>query len=140
MEKIVLQEFTNRIAMEMGLRVINLAQSKELIVGVSVNRINHTVFEFLDNGLPADKHSWIRRKSNVALHFEESSLSVKESIEAKGRTLDGFFGLPEQDYVAKGGAVPIFVEGAGMVGCIIVTGLADVDDHNLIVEAMNGFV
>ena len=39
------------------------------------------IFLFVDDNLPADKHLWLRRKANVAKHFEESSLSVNIGFE-----------------------------------------------------------
>ena len=35
------------------------------------------------------------------------------------------------------GSIPIMVKNAGIVGAVTVKGLSDVDDHNLIVEALS---
>ena len=74
----------------------------------------------------------------MAKHFEESSLGVKNDLLAKGMSLEKPFGLDEKDYIAKGGSIPVFVKNAGMVATITVSGLRDVDDHNLITEALQG--
>ena len=54
---------------------------------------------------------------------------------AKGESL-AKFGLPVEDYAEEGGAVPIRVAGAGVVAVVTVSGLAQVDDHNLAVAAL----
>ena len=44
--------------------------------------------------------------------------------------------LPREDFAASGGGVPIFVSGVGVVGAATVSGLPDVEDHQLVVAAM----
>ncbi len=55
-------------------------------------------------------------------------------------TLQGTFGLDSKDYIAKGGAIPIKVSGAGLVAVITVSGLSDVEDHDLIVSALAEYI
>lgn len=138
LRKMELDAFSNRIALDIGLAIVNLAKSREQHIAVEIIRLNHTIFLYLDDTLPADKHNWLRRKANVAMHFEESSLAVKHDLENHNMSLDGTFALDEKEYLAKGGAIPIFVKDAGMVGVITVSGLRDTEDHAIIVEAMSG--
>ncbi len=138
LRKIVLDEFDNRIGLDMGLAIVNLAKERNQNIAVQVDRLNHAIFLFVDDNLPADKHNWIRRKANVAKHFEESSLSVKYDLQKGNMTLSGTFALDEKKYLAKGGAIPIFVKNAGMIGVITVSGLHDVEDHKIIIDALKG--
>ena len=48
------------------------------------------------------------------------------------------FALDEKQYLAKGGAIPIFVKNAGMIGVVTVSGLRDEEDHAIIVDALTG--
>lgn len=138
--KLIVHSFSNKLAMDMGLKVLELAKSKNFCIGVSICRLNHTVFLYLDEGLSADKQNWIVRKANVAKHFEESSLAVKVNLANKGMTLGGTFGLDETQFVARGGSIPIMVREVGTIGAITVTGLSDKDDHQLIVDALSNCV
>jgi uncharacterized protein (UPF0303 family) len=70
------------------------------------------------------------------MRFHQSSLSMRLLCEAKGKTLVERYGLAEADYVASGGGVPILIEGGACVGAVVVSGLPDVEDHRLVVEAM----
>ncbi|MEX1214955.1 heme-degrading domain-containing protein [Saccharospirillum sp.] len=137
--QLITDQFNNRMALDMGLAIIELARKRDVSIGVSIRRLNQTVFEFIDNDLSADKANWIRRKVNTAVHFAESTLVVRLDLEQKGKTLAADFGLSEQDYIAKGGCIPIMVTGAGLIGTITVTGLKDVDDHQIIVDALPEF-
>lgn len=137
-KKIVLDSFSNRIALEMGLKIIDLAKSRNQYIAVEICRLNHTVFIYVDDNLPVDKHNWLRRKVNVAKQFEESSLSVRNDLKEGNMTLDKTFGLDEKDFLAKGGSIPIFVKNAGMIAIITVSGLHDEEDHKIIIDALQG--
>ena len=134
--KIELDSFSNQIALDMGLKIIDLAKKRNQHIAIEISRLNHTVFLNVDDSLPADKHNWLRRKANVAKQFEQSSLSVKKDLEQGNMTLEKTFGLNEKDFLAKGGAIPIFVKNAGMIATITVSGLHDEEDHKKIIEAL----
>jgi uncharacterized protein (UPF0303 family) len=138
MKKIELDNFDNRIAFDMGSKVLELAKSRNQHIAIEIIRLNHTVFLYVDNSLPMDKHNWLRRKANVAKQFEESSLSVKNDLKEGNMTLEETFALDENNFLAKGGAIPIFVKSAGMVAIITVSGLHDEEDHKIIIDALKG--
>jgi uncharacterized protein (UPF0303 family) len=135
-----LDHFSNALAFEMGLKVISAAKEQGKLIAISIDRLNHNVFTFISDGLPEDKHDWLRRKANVAIRFEESSLAVKEDLINGSMNLADTFGLDDRDFVAKGGSIPIKVKGAGLIGVITVSGLSDIEDHDLIVNSLAGFV
>ena len=136
--KIELDSFSNRMALDMGLKIIALAQSRNQQIAVEICRLNHSIFLYVDDKLPVDKHNWLRRKANVAKQFEESSLNVKNDLELGNMTLEKTFGLEEKDFLANGGSIPIFVKNAGMIATITVSGLHDEEDHKIIIEALKG--
>ena len=135
---IELEKFTNSIALEMGLAVVDLAKSRNQHIAIEICRLNQSVFLFIDDSLTVDKHNWLRRKANVAKQFEESSLNVKNDLKDKNMTLEKTFGLDEKDFIAKGGSIPIFVKNSGMVAMITVSGLHDGEDHKIIIDALKG--
>ena len=134
----VFNKFNNRLALEIGLSIIELAKKRDQHIAVEIKRLNHTIFLYIDDTLPADKHNWLRRKANIAKQFEESSLSVKNDLIKGGMSLEETFGLGAMDYIAKGGSIPVFVENVGMLGTITVSGLTDVEDHQIIIDAIKG--
>ena len=138
LKRIELDSFSNRTAMEMGLAIIDLAKSRNQHIAIEISRLNHTVFVFVDDDLPVDKHNWLRRKANVAKQFEESSLSVKNDLLNGNMTLKETFALDDKEYLAKGGSIPVFVKNAGMIAIITVSGLHDEEDHKIIIDALKG--
>ncbi len=137
-KQIELDSFSNRTAFEMASKIIELAKNRNQNIAVEIMRLNHTIFLYVDDNLPADKHNWLRRKANVTKQFEESSLSVKNDLKEGNMTLEKTFGLDEKDFIAKGGSIPIFIKNVGMVGVITVSGLHDEEDHKIIIDALKG--
>lgn len=135
-KRIEVESFSNRAGLEMGMAIVELAKSRHQHIAVEICRLNHTIFLYLDDNLPADKHHWLRRKANTAKHFEESSLSVKNDLANGNMTLGKTFALSEKDFLAKGGSIPVFVNRAGLIATITVSGLRDEEDHQLIIDAL----
>ena len=138
LKKIELDSFDNQTGLEMGLAILNLAKERNQNIAVKVERLNHPIFLFVGDNLPADKHLWLKRKANVAKHFEESSLNVKNDLANGNMTLEKTFALDEKEFLAKGGAIPVFVKSAGMIAVITVSGLHDEEDHKIIIDALAG--
>ncbi len=138
LRRIELDHFNNTIGLDIGLAIINLAKARHQNIAVKVERLSHTIFLYIDDHLPADKHNWLRRKANTVKNFEESSLSVKNDLIQGNMTLDKTFALNPDEYLAKGGFIPIFVKNAGMVAVVSVSGLHDEEDHQLIIDALDG--
>ena len=138
LRKIELDSFNNQLGMEMGLAIIDLAKKKNKNIAVQVERLNHIIFLYVDENLPADKHDWLKRKANVSKRFEQSSLSVKNDLVNGNMTLKETFALDDKEYLAKGGSIPVFVKNAGMIAIITVSGLHDEEDHKIIIDALKG--
>ena len=46
----------------------------------------------------------------------------------------------EQEYAAHGGSFPIILKGSGVVGTITVSGLAQEEDHLLVVNTLRDYL
>lgn len=97
------------------------------------------MFHAAREGTTADNDSWVERKVRVVYRFGASSYLVGLRARAKGEDFNDQHGLPLQEYAAHGGAVPVRVEGVGIVGVVTVSGLAQGDDHAMVVEALRAF-
>ena len=83
-----------------------------------------------------DNAEWARRKGNVVARFHRSSYHVGLELRRKGTSLEAEFGLLTAEYAAHGGAFPLAVSGAGVVGVVTVSGLPQRTDHEFVVEAL----
>jgi uncharacterized protein (UPF0303 family) len=142
-ERVALQERELEIprldaqtAWELGTRLRTMAQERGLSIVIDVRRFGQPLFYVAIDGTTPDHPEWVRRKSNVVARFHRSSYAVRLSLLAKHETLFGKQGLPVADYAEHGGSFPLRVTGAGVVGCVTVSGLEGRDDHAMAVEAL----
>ena len=134
-QKITLSSFSNRLAQQLGRTIFTLAQQRNVKVAISIERMDHRVFLYVDDGLSAVNLNWINRKVNVVKHFKKSSLAVKHQLQSENKSLSKHYGLDDEHHVAKGGAIPIFTNEEEMIAIVTVSGLKDIDDHNIVLDA-----
>ena len=103
---------------------------------VQIEVANHLLFACATRSAPPGQADWIRRKRNVVQRFARSSYAVGLALEDCGETLESRHGLKLCDYVAHGGGFPILLENTGPIGSVVVSGLPQRDDHNLVVNAL----
>jgi uncharacterized protein (UPF0303 family) len=124
------------VAWKLGVRLRTLAEERGLAIVIDVRRFGQPLFYAALDGTTPDNPEWARRKINVVARFHRSSYGVGLSLKAKNETLLEKLGLPVADYAAAGGSFPLTVAGAGIVGCVTVSGLPQRADHELVVEAL----
>lgn len=127
--------FAEETALQLGLILVTMARAKALPVVIDIRTADRCLFHATLPGATAVNDNWARRKSNTALMFQAPSLLVQKRMEAKGEDLSRH-GLSSVDYAPNGGAVPIRVTGVGVVACVTVSGLPQVEDHRLAVSAI----
>jgi len=143
LERIALQEqtlqyasFDEEAAWRLGSQLRALAVERGHAVVIDIRRPGQSLFYSALPGTTPDNAEWVRRKSNVVLRFHRSSFAVGLDLEQRKTSLLERWGLPMADYASHGGSFPIRVRGSGCVGAATVSGLAQRDDHNLVVEAL----
>lgn len=137
--RLILPAFTEETALALGLHLVEQAREAGLPVVIDIRTADRTLFHAAMPGATPDSDDWARRKSNVALHFHAASLLVGERMRAKGRSLADH-GLAAADYADHGGAMPIRVKGAGVVAVATVSGLPQIEDHRLVVRALEALL
>lgn len=133
--ELTLARFAEADALQLGSILIDLAKAGAMPVVIDIRTANRTLFHA---GLPGSaplNDLWAQRKSNTALKFQLPSLLVGLRHRAKGETLDKH-GLSSAEYADHGGAVPVTVAGVGVVAVATVSGLPQVEDHQLVVRGL----
>lgn len=137
---LVFAQFDNDDAWRLGCILVELAQERGLGVTIDVRRGTQQLFHAALPGTTADNDSWVDRKVRVVERFGASSYLVGLRCVAKGTTFAAQHDLPLQRYAAHGGSFPVRVSNVGIVGTVSVSGLAQADDHALVVEALRTFL
>lgn len=127
--------FDQASAWELGSILVRLAQARSLAVAIGIDLGEQEVFRCGMPGTSPDNDSWLRRKFAVVRRFNHSSLLMATTTEAIPDRL-AVLGLSGDRYALAGGAFPLRLGGAALVGCVGVSGLTDVEDHALVVEGL----
>ncbi len=128
--------FEEADAWRLGSRLRELAEARAYPLVIDIRRFGQPLFYCALAGSVPDNAEWARRKSNVVARFHRSSYGLGLELQSKNATLEGKFGLTLSEYAAHGGAFPLSVTGAGVIGSATVSGLPQRVDHELIVEAL----
>ncbi|MFZ3570336.1 heme-degrading domain-containing protein [Streptomyces sp. BH097] len=138
--RLVLDSFTYDDAWTLGNLLVDLAREREAPVAIDITRGGQQLFHAALPGSAPDNDAWIARKRRVVERYHASSYLVGSRFRAKGTTFEDASRLDPDTYAAHGGAFPISVRGAGVVGAVVVSGLPQVEDHKLVVTALERFV
>jgi len=131
-----LQRFDAEVAWKLGSRLRELAIARQAAIVIDVRRFGQPLFYNALPGTSPDNYAWVRRKINVVARFHRSSYAVGLDLQRQNKTLSEKYGLSLSHYAAHGGCFPLAISGAGIIGCVTVSGIPQRADHELVVEAL----
>lgn len=138
--RLVLPRFTYEDAWALGSLLVELARERQAPVAIDIHRAGQQLFHAALPGSSPDNDAWIARKRRVVERYGSASYLVGARFRAKGTTFEDSSRLDPDVYAAHGGSFPLNVEGVGVVGAVTVSGLPQLQDHALVVEALERFV
>ncbi|MGW1592872.1 heme-degrading domain-containing protein [Streptomyces sp. NPDC002343] len=138
--RLVLKRFTHEDAWALGCLLVELARERRAPVAVDIHRAGQQLFHAALPGSTPDNDAWIARKRRVVERYGAPSYLVGARFRAKGTTFEESSRLDPDTYAAHGGSFPLTVEGAGVIGAVTVSGLPQLEDHRLVVEALEEFL
>lgn len=102
---------------------------------------NTQMFRFIPGRCGSLQELWLKKKRNTVLALGKSSVLAGAEVAMKEQTMaDVVPGLPNgDDYAAVGGGFPLRTQDGVIFGTVCVSGLPDVDDHALIIGALDKF-
>jgi uncharacterized protein (UPF0303 family) len=133
---LVFAQFNADRAWQLGAYLREIAKARGLALAIDVRTFGQPLFCCVLDGATPDNVEWARRKGNVVAQFRRSSYAVGLRLQQAGATLVDKHGLAVADYASHGGAFPLTVAGAGVIGSVTVSGLPQRADHELVVEAL----
>ncbi|MET7703087.1 heme-degrading domain-containing protein [Streptomyces sp. NPDC005485] len=137
--RLTLPHFDHDDAWTLGSLLVELARQRRAPVAIDIRRGGQQLFHAALPGSTPDNDAWIDRKRRVVERYGCSSYLVGSRFRAKGTTFEDSSRLDPDTYAAHGGAFPITVEGAGVIGTVVVSGLPQIEDHAMVVEALERF-
>lgn len=138
-QRIVFDEFSVQVAQDIGLELRTIGNSSMLPIAIDVTRNGQCLFHCALDGATPDNAEWIKRKIRVVQRFSHSSLYMGSFCRIAGKSLEEKYMLPPNEYAPYGGAFPILIRNSGVVGTVTVSGLPQIDDHELVVSVLERF-
>ena len=132
--------FSNADAVAIGLDLHRMARERSLPITIDIARNGQQLFHLAMPGTSADNDQWIIRKCRLANRMQMSSFHIGIMLKDMGTTLEEGFYISSMDYACHGGCFPIYIKNTGMIGTITVSGLAQEDDHKVVVEAIRAYL
>ncbi len=138
--ELAFEAFNEDTAWEIGCRIRRRAAENGFPVAVSVTVNRRRLFYCSMPGAAAVNDDWVGRKENMVYRFQKSSYEMALYTRMKGYDLRQQYGFEPSGYAAAGGSVPIVLKGTGVVGAITVSGLAEHEDHGLVVSVIREYL
>ena len=139
-EALVLPAFDVAAALEIGLIAYEIAQRRGINPSIEVRIGEWIVFHASLPGTNSENDWWMGRKARVVLLTGHSS--IHERVLAEEQNIDWFakHGVEEEQYAIHGGGLPINVAGKGLSGILLISGLPQIQDHLLGVDALTEYL
>ncbi len=135
-QALTLPSLTMAEALELGEIAVQLARERALAIGIEVRLLEWTVFHVSLPGSSPDFDTWMSRKARVVLATGHSTMYERVLAEEQGIDWYAVKGLPEETHAIHGGGLALNVKGLGLAGILLVSGLPQVEDHLLGVDAI----
>lgn len=132
--------FNEATAWQVGSQLVEYALNQGLPVTIDITRGQHQLFHASLRGTSPDNDEWVKRKVRLVHRFGHSSFYMGQLLKSKGKRIEEAYLISESEYAAHGGCFPIIVKDMGMVGAITVSGLAQEEDHKLVVQAIRNYL
>ncbi len=127
--------FTAEDAWELGKLFVAEAMDHDIPIAISIRAMSgKRMFRYAAEGTNHGADAWLDRKFKTVQHFESSTLGYALFLQRRGGLTLEQRGLDPTKFVACGGGFPIFIDGIGCVAAVMVSGLTDVEDHDVLVR------
>ncbi|MGH8853804.1 MAG: heme-degrading domain-containing protein [Telluria sp.] len=132
--------FNSAGALELGLRLVELAGAMGRPIAVDIHANGTLLFQHAMDGCTPDHACWLARKRRVVQRYARSSLYMGRCYRRRGTSFEAHTGLDPHEYAAKGGGFPLRVRACGQIGCITVSGLSEEEDHALVAGVLGAML
>lgn len=139
-EELQFATFTNEMALQLGLSIIQNAREEEKAISVEIIRNGQVLFSHAMDGTSPDQTYWMTRKANVVRRHHHSSYYMRLYNELKERSYFEAYSVSPQEYAVHGGSFPLSIQGVGVIGSITVSGLSQEEDHELAVQGIKNLI
>lgn len=143
LEKVIAQEkalrfkeFNEDIAFALGSAIREAVHEAGRGLAISVRLWDRPLFFAATAGTSATNIHWIERKANTVKLTMKSTYRIVLERGDRPRMFEPEWGVDVKDFAIAGGGFPIHVEGVGVIGAVIGSGLPERDDHYFVTAGL----
>jgi uncharacterized protein (UPF0303 family) len=131
--------FNNEIAVRLGQFATTIGLERNLPITIQIQIGEWVVFKAALPGSKPENDGWIKRKANVVLLKQHSTMYERVKAEEAGVDWHQVNGVEDATHAIHGGGFPLKTA-EGMVGILLISGLPQVEDHLLAVEILRTYL
>ena len=131
---------SNMEAIEIGQIATAIGIEEKLPIAIQVRLDDWIIYHTSLPGSSTENDWWLARKARVVRLKQHSTLF--EQISAKERGMDWHEenNLLDETHAIHGGGLPLISKDKGFVGCLLISGLPQIEDHLLGVRVLTEFL
>ena len=131
---------SNMEAIEIGQIATAIGIEERLPIAIQVRLGDWIIYHTSLPGSSTENDWWLARKARVVRLKQHSTLF--EQISAKERGVDWHEenNLLDETHAIHGGGLPLISKDKGFVGCLLISGLPQIEDHLLGVRVLTEFL
>ena len=122
--------FNEDTVWQIGSNLVTHSVTEHIPITIDITRADQQIFHASRPGTSADHVEWIKRKVRLVYRLGHSSYFIGQLLKGRGRRLEDAYFRSESLYAPHGGCFPVILKGAGVIGAITVSGLAQEDIIN----------
>lgn len=119
------------LARSIGARAQDLGEGRGLPIAICVRLEGRTIYQVALDGSAPINDDWLMKKIRVTEKFHQSTLLVRAEHEADGKDFHATHGGTPDHWAPAGGAVCLRDSTLTFRGVLAVSGLTQIEDHEL---------
>jgi uncharacterized protein (UPF0303 family) len=135
-KKLQFDHFNHEDALDLGLRIVELAKNKGFVIATDIVLNGFLVFRYAIQGTTRSNELWMRNKRNTMMSTGHASIHLAYKLAEAGLSQNEAL-MPKSEFAVCGGGFPIILKGTGIIGYVCVSGLHHEMDHWVMMTAIS---
>ena len=130
----------NMEAIEIGQIATAIGIEERLPIAIQVRLGDWIIYHTSLPGSSTENDWWLARKARVVKLKQHSTLFEQVSAKERGVDWHEENNLLDETHAIHGGGLPLISKDKGFVGCLLISGLPQIEDHLLGVKVLTEFL
>jgi uncharacterized protein (UPF0303 family) len=137
---LLIATLSNMEAIEIGQIATAIGIEERLPIAIQVRLGDWIIYHTSLPGSSTENDWWLARKARVVKLKQHSTLFEQVSAKERGVDWHEENNLLDETHAIHGGGLPLISKDKGFVGCLLISGLPQIEDHLLGVKVLTEFL